>query len=123
MADVFGSNSAGAYHAPGTVTGSNPNNFTQTPKPPFLGGTGVNHNQLTDVYNPSDAYGNDLTADSFSHHAALPHQPNKAVYGRDVYKHLGMPGEAYLDNSTGTQTSDTQAPPVSGGPATLPPVS
>jgi hypothetical protein len=40
---------------PGTTTGSNPDNLTETAQPPFLGGPGENIDRPTDVYDPSIA--------------------------------------------------------------------
>lgn len=121
--DRFGSLSGGAYRKPGTVTGSNPDNFTETDPAPYLGGTGVNNNKLTDAYNPTDADGTDLVQTSFNaetdHVDPAPHAPNFWRFGRDPYKHLGMPGEAYLDNSAGPTNSDLEAASADGGPAVL----
>lgn len=119
-ADRFGSVSAGAYRKPDTVTSSDPSGFTETAPTDPGANTEINKHELTTVYDPHSAANVNLTQkDEFSEHDAPPHAANKWVHGHDPYKHLGMPGQTYLDNSTSVETSDTEAPVSDGGPATL----
>lgn len=117
-ANAFGSISADAYRQPGTVTGSNPDNFSATAKPAYLGGTGVNRNKLVEVYNPTSADGTQLVtaAADLTHTDPAPVAPNFPEFGRDPYKQGGMPSETYLDNVAGPASA---APASDGGPATL----
>jgi hypothetical protein len=113
-ANVFGSLSGAAYNSSGTITGSNPSNFTQTPKPGFGGRTGINSNQPTYVYDPySQANANQSTKTGFTHTAAPPIAPVAWARYRDLYKQ--MPQETYLDNVGGPASV---APAVVGQPAT-----
>lgn len=113
--DKFGSISSDAYRSPNTVTGSATSNFTETAKPSPGGGTEVNANKLTQVYDPfSQANANLTTKKGFTPTAAPPVAPNKSVHGRDPYKSAGMPGETYLDNSGGPASV---APTTDGGPS------
>ncbi len=120
--DRFGSLSSGAYNSPDRITGSDPDNFTETAQAPAPANTIINRNEPTRVYTPHDADNNDLAQHSFAdsdHVDPAASQPNKWVHGRDPYKHLGMPGEDYLDNSNSPTTSTENAPTSDGGPATL----
>jgi hypothetical protein len=113
----MGSLSADAYRSPSTITGSNPSNFTETdPTAPPVN-TMVNNNQLTQVYDPTDAAGDNLAQKTgFVATDPPPTAPNRMDLGRDPYKTQGMPSETYLDNS---QDTPAAAPTVNGGPAVL----
>jgi hypothetical protein len=115
--DRFGSLSGGAYRKPGTVTGSNPDNFTETPPTDYGANTVVNNHQLTEVYDPHSAANVNLAQkEDFSSEAAPPRAKHYWVYRRDPYAHQGMPTEKYLANSGVDHKAD---PTVDGGPATL----
>jgi len=114
-ANKFGSLSADTYQSPGTVTGSNPDNFTQTPKPAPPANTGVNNHQLTTVYDPySAADVNEAQKSGFSHTDATPIAPAYWNRGNDYSKNGGV--ASVFDN---VNNPTPALPATTGGPAVI----
>ena len=102
-ADRFGSLSGGAYNAPGTVTGSNPSNFSETDPAAYPAGTGVNTNTPTRVYEPHSQAGVNQTVDpaDLAPTDPPPHAPAYWPSGKDFYKNNGVTGQDFFDNQAG----------------------